>query len=171
MDINRFGRKFQARVLDWLEQVKWAYLLIVTWPALASCRCLCRNANVPYPLMLGPPGVLDLSPIGQTELRVEELDLAGLSCDVRVGMRRGDGRCYRGPQAGSLRPKSLLGFAALRDLMARPPLDSCAPSGPGAVPDMEREALALGRSFEVHSVETTRASGLGRHDVSETPPR
>ena len=69
-------------------------------------------------------------------------------------------------------PKSLLGFAALRDLMARPPLDYLVRRlAGGAVPDIEREALALGRSFGVHSVETTRASGLGRHDVSETQPR
>jgi hypothetical protein len=54
--------------------------------------------------------------------------------------------------------RSLAPFAALRHVMARPPLDAVMRRVAGsAVPDLEREASTLGRSFGAHSVESTRA--------------
>jgi short-subunit dehydrogenase len=56
-------------------------------------------------------------------------------------------------------PRSLAPFAALRHLMTRPPFDAVIRRLAGtAVPDLEREAAALGRSFGAHSVESTRTS-------------
>jgi len=55
-------------------------------------------------------------------------------------------------------PRSLAPFAALRHVIARPPFDAVIRRVAGsAVPDLERESSALGRSFGAHSVESTRA--------------
>jgi NAD(P)-dependent dehydrogenase (short-subunit alcohol dehydrogenase family) len=57
-------------------------------------------------------------------------------------------------------PRSLAFFAVIRHLMSRPPLDYVVRrEAAGAVPEMEREVMSLGRSFGAHSVEITRSGG------------
>jgi short-subunit dehydrogenase len=56
-------------------------------------------------------------------------------------------------------PKSLAPFAALRHFLARPPLDAIIRrAAASTVPQMERETVALGRTFGAHSTEVTSRS-------------